>query len=57
MPMQETASFALPVHLAIEARVSYIMSGIKRIKGYGEDLTEFGDCDPEIGVICTGSYR
>lgn len=55
--MQGTASFALPVHLAIEASISYIMSDIKRVKGYGEDLTEFGDCDPEIGVICTGSYR
>lgn len=57
IPVQGTAPFALSVHLTIEARVSYIMSQIKRVTGYGEDLTEFDDCDPQIGVICSGHYR
>lgn len=34
IPVQGTAFFALPVYLAIEARVSYIMSDIKRVKDY-----------------------
>lgn len=49
--MQGTASFALPVRLAIGARVSHVMHDFKRVKGYGKDLTEFGGCDPQIGAI------
>lgn len=55
--MQGIAAFALPGHLAIETRVSYVMRDIKRVKAYGEDLTELGDCDPQIGVVCSGYYR
>lgn len=43
--------------MAVEAKLSYIMSEIKRLKGYGENLTEFGDCDSQIAVTCSGGYR
>lgn len=44
------------VLLAVEARISCIMSDMKRVKGFGEYLGEFGDCDPQIGVICFDHY-
>lgn len=54
--MQGRAAFALPGHLAIEARVSYMTGDIKRVTAYGEDLIELGDCDPQIGVVSSGRY-